>query len=413
MKSLPLKFLVIFALLTALSGCGIGLCADGCLAQVAPAVSTLNLVPKWQKLEASWNSADGAAGYVLVRQEGSAVGWAPSDGTAYTVGQTVGSTHQIAFSGTWTTASDTSLTNGSVYHYQVFSYVSGYRYTPGPTAIGTPGVTCPTNYLVVAPNADVGASEGFCVAKYEMKNDGSGKAVTQPAGTPWEDMSRDDGGGVPVGPGAITLCRNIGSGYDLIANAQWQAVARDIEGAQTAGVYLNWSNGTTAGANAINRGHSDSGPNSSLAASVDSDPCFGTGNTNCANNAHADFTQKRTHTLSSGETIWDFGGNVYEWVKLDIVTGPPFEGSNTYVSLQPWTAGLNHPDMWGPLGNYVTKNSGEYGGLGYGGLGSSLGGVIRSGSWSNGISSGVFNAELAVPPLASSVGVGFRCVFVP
>jgi formylglycine-generating enzyme required for sulfatase activity len=195
-------------------------------------------------------------------------------------------------------------------------------------------------------------------------------------------------------------------------------VAREIELAQAAGVYLNWSNGSTSGANALNRGHSDNTPPNALAASLDSDPCFGTGQASCANNTSVDFRQKRTHTLSSGEVIWDVAGNVYEWVKQDIAPGPPFEGDpvtgNTYISQQPWTTGLNRPEMWGPFGNYTAKNSGEYGGLGYGNLGGSAGAVFRGGVWGDGSASGVFHAYLDGVPLdSSSVFLGFRCVAVP
>jgi hypothetical protein len=205
----------------------------------------------------------------------------------------------------------------------------------------------------------------------------------------------------------------LGAGYDLISNAQWQAVAREIELAQTAGVYLNWSNGSTSGANALNRGHSDNGPSNGLAASLDSDPCFGTGQASCANNAHPDFTQKRTHTLSSGEVVWDVAGNVVDWVKQDIALGPPYEGVDDYTSQQPWTSGLNHPEMWGPFGNYSAKNSGEYGGLGYGVLEWSDGAVYRGGAFNGGTFSGVFSAYLATSPLFSHSVIGFRCVVVP
>ncbi len=259
-------------------------------------------------------------------------------------------------------------------------------------------------------NTDVLVNAAFCVAKYEMKNDGSNNAVSQSAGLPWASITRDDNGGTP---GAITRCQNIGSGYALISNAQWQAVAREIELAQTAGNDLNWSNGSTAGANALNLGHSDSAPSNALAASLDSDPCFGTGNVSCADNTVADFTQKRTHTLLSGEIIWDVSGNVWEWVKDDIAAGPPYEGSNNYISQQPWTAGLSRPEMWAPFGNYISKSSGSYGGLGYGNLGFSAGAVIRGGGWTSGVIAGVFAARLNNAPLDSATNLGFRCAIVP
>jgi hypothetical protein len=405
-SALSFPFFVLLLLTT--SGCGLGLCVNGAC---SVGVSSLNLTAKWQRLDASWSSAARASGYLLVRNAGSAVGWTPTLGQVYTAGQTVGSTHVVVFSGVWTTAADTPLTNGATYHYQVFSYNSAYQYTAGATASGIPGITCPTNYLAVGPNTDVLVTDAFCVAKYEMKilGDNNGDqgysaafvADSRSSGTPWVNLSRN---------ASITECQALGVGYDLISNAQWQAVAREIELAQTAGVYLNWSNGSTSGANALNRGHSDSTPNNALAASLDSDPCFGTGQASCANNTNADFTQKRTHTLASGEVIWDVGANVREWVKQDIVAGPPYEGADNYVSQQPWTSGLNHPEMWGSFGNYISKNSGEYGGLGRGFLGSSSGAVLRGGFWFNGTDSGVFAANLSFTTVSTQNLIGFRCV---
>jgi hypothetical protein len=400
-------------LLLVTGGCGAGLCLDLCKSTgLASVVSTLNLAPKWQRLDASWNTADVASGYLLVRNAGSAVNWVPIDGQFYTAGQTVGGAHFVVFSGVWATVSDTPLTNGATYHYQVFSYNSAHQYTTGARASGVPGITCPTNYLAVGPNSDVLVSEALCVAKYEMKilGDNNGNqaysaafvADSRASGSPWVTINRNQ---------SITECQALGAGYDLITNAQWQAVAREIEQAQTAGVYLNWSNGSTSGANALNRGHSDTDPLNALAASIDSDPCFGTGQTNCADNTHAHFTQKRTHTLWSGEVIWDVASNVYEWVKQDIAPGPPFEGSNNYISQQPWTTDLNHPEMWGPFGNYTAKNSGEYGGLGFASLGSAAGSVFRGGDFMIDTGSGVFSAFLDDDGLNGYTNVGFRCVF--
>jgi hypothetical protein len=283
----------------------------------------------------------------------------------------------------------------------------------GSCSDSTVPITCATNYVAVGRNSDVGVSQAFCAAKYEMKivglSDGnelysaSFVAESRASGTAWVAMSRDQ---------AIAECQALGTGFDLISNAQWQALAREIEGVTEGGAYVNWSNGSTSGANAINRGNSDGSSTESLAASDDSNPCFGTGNPNCANNAHADFTQKRTHTLSSGGVIWDVAGNAYEWVKLDVSTMPPLEGSNNYISQQPWTSALNRPTVWGPAGSYTAKNSGEYGGLGYATFNSPVGTVLRGGFYNDFTNSGVFAAELNQGALLD-MHKGFRCVYIP
>ena len=38
--------------------------------------------------------------------------------------------------------------------------------------------TCPTNYVRVPKNPAVGTNDDFCIAKYEMANDGSGNAIS-------------------------------------------------------------------------------------------------------------------------------------------------------------------------------------------------------------------------------------------
>ena len=98
-------------------------------------------------------------------------------------------------------------------------------------------------------NSDVGQDSDFCVMKYEAKKDGGVMPRSVAAGFPW----------VKISPGsAIFACAQLGSGYELITNEMWQTIARNIETAQSApGVYLNWSNASVSGDNALNRGHSD------------------------------------------------------------------------------------------------------------------------------------------------------------
>lgn len=65
--------------------------------------------------------------------------------------------------------------------------------------------------------------------QFEAKNDGSGNAVSQPANTPWVLITHND---------AKSECMNIGGNYDLISNAEWMAIALEIELNQN-----NWSSG--------------------------------------------------------------------------------------------------------------------------------------------------------------------------
>ena len=112
---------------------------------------------------------------------------------------------------------------------------------------------------------------------------------------PWVNISQTD---------AITECSSLGPNYHLITNPEWMTIARNIE---TTG--SNWSSGTVNNG-AISIGHSDNSPGNSLAAGTDNDGCFGTGQV--CDDVTWD-SQRRTHTLSNGEVIWDFAGNVWEW----------------------------------------------------------------------------------------------------
>ena len=91
----------------------------------------------------------------------------------------------------------------------------------------------------------------------------------------------------------------------MINNAEWITVASNI-----ANVGTNWSNGTV-GSGALNHGHTDGNPDDALAVTDDNDPCNGTGQT-CSSSTWNN--QRRTHVLSNSNDIWDFSGNLWEWV---------------------------------------------------------------------------------------------------
>lgn len=137
--------------------------------------------------------------------------------------------------------------------------------------------------------------------KYEAKNDGSGNAVSTTSGIPWVSINQTD---------AITAAT--ASGGHLITESEWMTIAADV-----LSVKYNWSGGEV-GSGYIFQGHVNNNPVSALAASTDDSDGLnsitgGTGSTSGMNS-------QRTLLLSSGETIWDFSGNVWEWTQQAVGT---------------------------------------------------------------------------------------------
>ncbi|MDD4439900.1 MAG: hypothetical protein PHS04_17990 [Tissierellia bacterium] len=242
-----------------------------------------------------------------------------------------------------------------------------------------------------------------CVMKYEASSDGTtnctnaaGTAAACPVSntttTPWAINQAN----------AKAACESIGA--HLITNAEWMAIARDIEATTS-----NWS-GTV-----LNRGHTDNVPPNALAASTDNDPYYGTGQTTGE--------QKRTHTLSNGEVIWDFAGNVWDWVDDKIQC-------NTTVcpsTLMPYdtTPGSEWIDYTN-VSTWGKYSRAELGVLGaFTGATNSVGRIYvdadaahpsgtihsfgRGGDWSNTSNGGVFALFLNTSPSRSDGYFGFRC----
>jgi Tfp pilus assembly protein PilE len=165
--------------------------------------------------------------------------------------------------------------------------------------IAIPGETgiCPAAFITVPGNSSFGTTD-FCVMKYEAKNVGS-VATSQPSGTLWVSMSQNS---------AITRAQTACTGCHLMSEAEWMTIAANV-----ISVPSNWVSGTV-GTGSMYTGHSDNSPANSLAASTDdSDGYYLTGNTSG--------TQRRTLTLTNGQVIWDFSGNIGEYTTGTISSG--------------------------------------------------------------------------------------------
>jgi len=228
--------------------------------------------------------------------------------------------------------------------------------------------------------------------KYEAKQVGATTVpISQASGTPWIIINQTT---------AITNSVNVAgcTGCKLITEAEWLTLAQNVLSNP-----VNWSN-NAVGSGFIYSGHNDSSPNNTLAASDDTNGYFGTGNTSGS--------QKRTLTLTNGETIWDMAGNAIEWTSGQTTggqpTGTPFawrewtavSGGTILPSPYPATTGLSGASTWNSSNGIgqIYSNSAD----------ATLRGFARGGQSNSGSSAGVLALDLSVSPSLTAQIFGFR-----
>ena len=252
-------------------------------------------------------------------------------------------------------------------------------------------LNCPLNYAFVSANTLLG-TEQFCVAQYEMKNVAT-VATSQSNLLPWVSINPTT---------AKAECQNLGVDYDLISNSEWMTISYEIENNSS-----NWSSGSI-GSGMINRGHSDNTPAVSLAITSTADYYSGTGN-NSGQGVGSGWEQKRVHFLANSQTIWDFAGNVAEWV--DWNSGGAYEVGATsctaaWAELNALTCGALTSLDYLPINSSYTSSEGF--GQFFGGTG---GATRRGGFFNETIRTGIYSLNFQAPTSTSALTVGFRCVY--
>lgn len=279
---------------------------------------------------------------------------------------------------------------------------------PGHTG-GLVSATCPDGYILVPGNPSYATSD-FCVMKYEAKNVG-GVATSNAAGTPWVSISQTS---------AITQGTSACSGCRLISEAEWMTIAANV---LTMGV--NWSTGVV-GSGYMLQGHVNNNPASALDASLDdANGLYGiTGGTGSS----AGTNSSRVLTLTNGEAIWDFTGNVSEWTSYSqAMSNTGYSGDGLYFYWRNWFEAGNGWTVGNlPVASLPSSLNGSPGlaglnwhqNLGVGQIYTRRNsvltvGFIRGGHWSSTNTAGVVSLVLDSAPNSTSSSRGFRLTVDP
>lgn len=244
-------------------------------------------------------------------------------------------------------------------------------------------VTCPRDYVQVPFDPTFGIYRDFCVMAYEAKQGPGGEAISQAENMPWNGITMTE---------AKQKCQELGDGYDLISNSEWMTIARNIEyfGA-------NWNSGIV-GEGCMTRGNSGA---ENICGYFKDELDFGITR-----------DPRARLYLSTGASIWDFTGNLWEWVDwqrggdVDLAPITCLEG---WVELGSVACQDLNSELYLPLGGGLDSRKNGIGRF-FGGFG---GAAARGGAWSSTVSSGVYALYLKNDAYSAMSSVGFRCVYRP
>jgi hypothetical protein len=277
--------------------------------------------------------------------------------------------------------------------------------------------TCPDGYIEVPANDDL-SIQSFCVMKHEAR--------------PWVDLDSDDiidsveihsigcnevecttknWGTTTYSPGSTSSgppwrmidsstakleCQSLGENYDLISNIEWMTIAENVE-AQDG----NWSGGTVA-TGCLFRGNTGV-----------SDAC---GYSNSGIDYGAIRSGKSILELSNTDEIYDFSGNVAEWVDWEqenIFSRAPVYCTDSWGEITDEFCDGSFKDTdFRPFNPKAIPESTYLNSYGLGLIeGGSGGNIVRGGGYLYGSKAGVYSASLAQSDTTALEQIGFRCVY--
>lgn len=259
--------------------------------------------------------------------------------------------------------------------------------------------TCPANFVLVTGNATFGTTD-FCISKYEAKQV-NGLPESLPANTPWVSLTRDQ---------AKAACTAKGSAYALVDNDHWMTIARDIEATT-----WNYGGDATIFEDGWSRGVTNNSGTTGLAAGADdNDSCYLA--TQSANGPAAvcDLSTydvaRRVAKLSNGSLMWDFAGNVSEWINDDLAAG---------IATKDWVLNIGTgavKSKFGPAGVYQAGPANPTGNIymqNFGYISANAAPpfvIMRGGGFSYGRYAGIYTAYFT-PVTYQGADIGFRCMF--
>ena len=260
------------------------------------------------------------------------------------------------------------------------------------------GSACPTGFIPVPGSGTYGTND-FCVMKYAASQVGATNVPTSiPSVQPWVNISQTT---------AIANSHNVANctSCHLITEAEWMTIAQNV-----LSVPGNWSGGVV-GTGYVYSGHNDNAPPNALVPDP-SDSNGYAGETNTGGN------QRRTFTLTNGQVIWDFGGNISEWT-AGVTNGttaqqPGIPGNG--LNWREWTALTANgtlpinpsPTGTGLSGANTWNSSKSIGKLYSNSDDTGLYGFVRGSIWGSGVGfAGVLELSVYDPSFAGYY-VGFR-----